>query len=88
MSQHSQEGCLLPALLRSALPSWTSMPLPQHFQTLACPVPGSPLPPLCLWPAAAGEVAEGVQSSVLQLGLVHLPLASTRSYGGPPLSEQ
>lgn len=68
MSQHSQEGAPSPCPL--GLPSSrTSVPLPHHFQT-----PSGPLqPPLPTFACdkAAGEVAEGAQSSaVLQLGLV------------------
>ena len=68
MSQHSQEGVPSPCPL--GLPSsWTSMPLPHPFQTPSSPL--QPTLPTFVCDKAAGEVAEGAQSSaVLQLGLV------------------
>lgn len=94
--QHQPSGrvlCLSTARKGAfSLPSWSALLLDFYAPPTAFPDPVQSPEAHCphfACDAAAGEVAEGVQSSVvLQLGLVHLPLASTRSYGGPPLSEQ
>lgn len=67
--------------------SWTSMPLPQHFQTPSSP--RKPTPPTLFVTQQQVRWLNGCRAQwCCSSAWSHLPLASTRSYGGPPLSEQ